>query len=248
MEARYPVEKILHNCPAEFLGKFILISVTSDQVTPLTNATTIPWRDLDFLLSERMVFIADCNGTVVDPVPLIHHLHSLRADKAKHGASIRWAVTASREKKIQLEFQTLPAHSKSLTKANLRGDNTISVLLGSYPVNADLFAGPDPTGPVPLFFAPDREKTTQLIYNNPDQLRHDISAVNSQILVMEHLSLDDAYAYLQGKARAAKGFPAFPVTSGPPAGPPAKRPRLQTTPSTSTGKNLKFIPGPFITV
>jgi hypothetical protein len=248
MEARYPVEKILHNCPAEFLGKFILISVTSDQVTPLTNATTIPWRDLDFLLSERMVFIADCNGTVVDPVPLIHHLHSLRADKAKHGASIRWAVTASREKKIQLEFQTLPAHSKSLTKANLRGDNTISVLLGSYPVNADLFAGPDPTGPVPLFFAPDREKTAQLIYNNPDQLRHDISAVNSQILVMEHLSLDDAYAYLQGKARAAKGFPAFPVTSGPPAGPPAKRPRLQTTPSTSTGKNLKFIPGPFITV
>ena len=152
MEARYPVEKILHNCPAEFFGKLILISVTSDQVTPLTNATTIPWRDLDFLLSERMIFLADCNGTVVDPVPLIHHLHNLRADKAKHGASIRWAVAASREKKIQLEFQTLPAHSKSLTKANLRGDNTISVLLGSYPVNADLFAGPDPTGPVPLFF------------------------------------------------------------------------------------------------
>jgi hypothetical protein len=247
MEARYPVEKLLHNCPAEFSGKLILISVTSDQVTPLTNATTIPWRDLDFLLSERMVFLADSNGTVVDPVPLIHHLHNLRADKAKHGASIRWAVTASREKKIQLEFQTLPAHSKSLTKANLRGDNTISVLLGSYPVNADLFAGPDPTGPVPLFFAPDREKTAQLIYDNPDQLRHDISAVNSQILVMEHLSLEDAYNYLQGKARAAKGFPAFPATSAPPAGPPAKRPRLQTTPSTSTGKIL-FIPDMFILV
>jgi hypothetical protein len=55
---------------------------------------------------------------------------------------------------------------------------------------------------------------------------------------MEHLSLEDAYNYLQGKARAAKGFPAFPATSAPPAGPPTKRPRLQTTPSTSTGKIL----------
>jgi hypothetical protein len=237
MEARYPVEKMLHNCPIEFVGKLITISVTSDQVTPLTNATTIPWRDLDFLLSERMVSITDCNGALIDPVPLIHHLQNLRADKAKNGASVRWAVTASREKKIQLEFQTLPTHSKSLTKANLRGDNTISVLLGSYPVNADLFAGPDPTGPVPLFFAPDREKTAALIYKNQDQLRHDISTVNSQILIMEHLSLEDAYTYLQGKARAAKGVPAFPATSPPPAGPPAKRPRLlQTTPSTSTGK------------
>jgi hypothetical protein len=53
---------------------------------------------------------------------------------------------------------------------------------------------------------------------------------------MEHLSLEDAYNYMQGKARAAKGVPAFPTTSAPPAGPPAKRPRLQTTPSTSTGK------------
>jgi hypothetical protein len=238
MTARYPVETILYNCPTEFIGKLIIISVTSDQVTPLTNSTTVPWRDLDFLLGERMVFLASNNGTIVDPVPLIDHLQTLRADKANNGASVRWAVTASRERKVQLEFQTLPVHSKSLTKANLRGDNTISVLLGAYPVNADLFAGPDPTGPVPLFFAPDREKTAELLYRNPDQLRHDIATVNSQILMMEHLSLEDAYNYLQGRARAAKGIPAFPATSGLPTnpGPPAKRPRLQTTPSTSTGK------------
>jgi hypothetical protein len=238
MESRYPVKKILHNCPSQFADKLILISVTSDQVKPLTNATTNTWRDLDFLLSERMVFLADSDGTIIDPVPLIAHLLSLRADKATNGASIRWAIAASRERKIQLEFQTLPVYSKSLTKANLRGDNTVSVLLGSYPVNADLFAGPDPTGPVPLFFAPDRETTAELICRNPDQLRHDISTVNSQILMMEHLSLEEAHNYLQGRARAAKGSPAFPATSGPPAttGPAAKRPRLQTNPSTSTGK------------
>jgi hypothetical protein len=237
MDAKYPVAMILYDCPHQFANNMILISVVSDQVTPLPNSTTVPWRDLDFLLSEKMVFMADGHGNIIDPVPLIEYLQSLRADKSTNGASVRWAVAASREKKMQLEFQTLPVHSKSLTKANLRGDNTISVLLGSYPVNADLFTGPDPTGPVPLFFAPDRERTAELICQNPDQLRHDISSVNSQILIMEHLSLEEAHNYMQGRARAAKGYPAFPATSGP----PSKRPRLQTTPSTSTGKQILLL-------
>ena len=36
MTARYTVENILYNCPTEFAGKLIIISVTSDQVTPLS--------------------------------------------------------------------------------------------------------------------------------------------------------------------------------------------------------------------
>jgi hypothetical protein len=54
---------------------------------------------------------------------------------------------------------------------------------------------------------------------------------------MEHLSLEEAHNYMQGRARAAKGYPAFPATSGP----PSKRPRLQTTPSTSTGKQILLL-------
>ncbi len=108
----------------------------------------------------------------------------------------------------------------------------MSVLLGSFPINADLFSGTDPGGPVPLFFAPNREKTLSIMNANPDLLRRDISLVNSQLLRMEHLSLQDAYNYLQGRARAAKGTPAFPI----PQGPPAKKARIQPGTSNSTGK------------
>ena len=232
MEARYPISQILHECPPLFANLMLVTSYTASQVAPMTNSTTVPWRDLDVLLSEKSAFLADAQGAIINPTLLIDYLQALRADKSNNGASIRWAVAASNQRRMQLEFQTLPAHSKSLTKANLRGDNAVSVLLGSFPVNADLFSGPIPTGPVPLFFAPDRERTSELIIQHPDQLCHDIAAINNQILVMEHLTLQEAHAYLQGRARAAKGTPAFPVTSGP----PAKRPRLQTTATTGTGR------------
>jgi len=197
----------------------------------MQNATSAPWRDLEFLLSEKIVFLFDNQGNLADPDYLIEYLQDLRTENPKSGASLRWAVAVSGNNRIRLEMQSLPANSKLLTKANLRGDNSVSVLLGSFPINADLFNGNDPGGPVPLFFAPNREKTLSIMNANPDLLRRDISLVNSQLLRMEHLSLQDAYDYLQGRARAAKGTPAFPI----PQGPPSKKARIQPGTSASTG-------------
>ena len=132
-------------------------------------------------------------------------------------------------------MQALPGQAKNLNaKANIRGDNAVSVLLGHFPLNADLFAGPNPAGPVPLFFAPHPERTLQLLNENPEDLRHDISLINSQLLHMEHLSVAEAHAYLQSRARAAKGSTAFPHIPGP----PTKKQRTAAGPFAPTGKFL----------
>jgi hypothetical protein len=231
MEARYPIEHILYDPPLSLKDHFIGTSFKACQAAPMQNATSAPWRDLEFLLSEKIVFLFDNQGNLADPDYLIEYLQDLRTENPKSGASLRWAVAVSGSNRIRLEMQSLPANSKLLTKANLRGDNSVSVLLGSFPINADLFSGTDPGGPVPLFFAPNREKALSTMNANPDLLRRDISLVNSQLLRMEHLSLQDAYDYLQGRARAAKGSPAFPI----PQGPPPKKSRIQPGTSASTG-------------
>jgi hypothetical protein len=71
---------------------------------------------------------------------------------------------------------------------------------------------------------------------NPDALRHDIGLINSQILHMEHLSLSEAHIYVQSRARAAKGTPAFAPTPGP----PPKKLRLQAGVSSATGSLTPF--------
>jgi hypothetical protein len=65
------------------------------------------------------------------------------------------AIEASPESRIQLEVQSLPGQDKSLnSKANIRRDNAVSVLLGQFPANADLFNGQNTQGgPVVIFFA-----------------------------------------------------------------------------------------------
>jgi hypothetical protein len=195
MEARYPIEHILYDPPLCLKDHFIGTSFKACQA--------------------KIVFPFDNQGNLADPEYLIEYLQDLRSENPKSGASLRWAVAVSGSNRILLEMQSLPANSKLLTKANLRGDNSVSVLLGSFPINAELFSGTDPGGPVPLFFAPSREKTLSIMNANPDLLRRDISLVNSQLLRMEHLSLQDAYDYLQGRARATKGSHAFPSPRDP---------------------------------
>ena len=154
MEARYDLSEILFQPPPQFNGLYVLTNFKAPQVAPGTNTCSISWRDLDILLEERSLFLIDGSDTRVDPGPLILYLKSLKSEKANNGASIRYAIAASPENRIRLEVQALPGQAKSLnSKANIRGDNVVSVLLGQFPVNADLYGGTNLAGPVPLFFA-----------------------------------------------------------------------------------------------
>ena len=148
---------------------------------------------------------------------------------------MRWAVAAVNASEVILELQSLPTNARYLTKPNLKADNTVSVLVSTFKLNADLFDGESISGPVPLIFTPDREATLAAFAANPDTLHADMSAVNERFLQMEHLTLDEAVAYLQkGKARRGGGIPAFATSGG--YAPPSKRARPQSAIALDTGK------------
>ena len=237
MESRFKLEDFIYNLPEVFEGLYIKSVLKAPRVSPGQNSCSTPWRDFDVLLLEKAIFLVNEDDDILDPKELIQYLQSLRAEKSNTGASVRYAIAATAENRIQLEVQSLPGQAKLLnSKNNIREDHAVSVLLGQFPVNADLFAGQNPGGPVPIFFAEIPEQALHCMNQNADALRHDIGLINSQILHMEHLSLSEAHIYVQSRARAAKGTPAFAPTPGP----PPKKLRLQAGVSSATGSLTPF--------
>jgi hypothetical protein len=234
-----PATDILHKPPPTIADMVIKLSFRADKLTIATNSATSYWRDLLALLRSTVATVTDLNGDTISSDSLISYLDDLAKseDKSTLGASIRFAVAASEDGALQLEVQSLPMQARYLTKAALKRDNCVSVLQGFFPLHADMFAGSNPGGPIPLFFAPDRNATLGRILNNPDQLRDDIATLNSIFFRMEHMTVEEAHTYLQGKARAAKGKQLFP----PFMGPPSKRARTAQASYAETGINIYYV-------
>jgi hypothetical protein len=128
------------------------------------------------------------------------------------GASIRWAIGIDDESNPHLEIQGLPAPAANIQKKFFSGDNSVSVLLGSFPLNADMFTGQSLAGLVPTFFSPLRFQASAYLQQNPDLTRDIICSINSRLLRMEHMTLEAAVTHLKAKkGRMAKGVPAFPA-------------------------------------
>ena len=229
-----PVTDILHEPPPRIASMVIKLSVRAEKTNIAQNSTTSAWRDLLTLLRGKSATVTDFNGDPISSETLVKYLEGLAGsqDKNTDGASIRWAVAGSEDGGLQLEVQSLPTQARYLTKAALRKDNCVSVLQGFFPLKMDRFAGQDPGGPVPVFFAEDRDAALAWILQNPDQLRTDIATLNASFFRMEHLSVEDAHKYLLGKARPAKGVPIFPSFMGP----PAKKPRQTLATPRETGR------------
>ena len=84
------------------------------------------------------------------------------------------------------------------------------VLIGQYPLNADMFDGTSHIGPVPTYFAPDPRAARQNLQTNPAGAHADIRKLNSFFLQMEHMTVSDASAFLAKKYKpAAKGRPIY---------------------------------------
>lgn len=128
------------------------------------------------------------------------------------GAAIRWAVAMDRDLSPQLELHGMPSPAATLQKKFFSGDNSVSVLLGTFPLNADMFPDTFAAGLIPLFFSPSPQQALAALSNNTDATKETINAVNSRFLVMEHMTLDSAVAHLKAKkGRLAKGVSAFPA-------------------------------------
>lgn len=238
LDIAVPIRDIIHEPPQHLSDLVIHFAARVDKLGLLQNGTTSAWRDLLALLQASAVRVSSSDGTAADALQLIQYLneHATSTEKSTVGASVRWAVAVDTSGEHYLGLQSLPTQARYLTKANLKQDNAVSVLLKSFPLAVDLFTGKNLGGPVPLLFADDRDRVNQIIHRHQIPLRDDIAAVNAALLHMEHLSLDEAHAYLQGRARAAKGIPAYPAQSEP----PAKRPRTNQDRDRETGKIFPF--------
>lgn len=217
---KFPASAVLPDCPPDLADIVLVLSLTARHASPALNSTTSPWRCLMELIKRKDILTQDSQGNIIPNRDLLEYLGSSASTCGPAtciGASIRWAVAATSDNLLQLELQCMPTQPRFLVKANLKNDNAVSVLIGVFPLEAEMLPGPFPCGPAPLLFAEDREAAYHAIQRDSDSLRDDIASLNNQFIRMEHLSLADAVQYLTApRARAAKGSPAFPLPQGPP--------------------------------
>ena len=189
-------------------------------------------------LRKGNITLTDSDGQILPAETFLAAIHpssppstsvAPAAEPTVYGASLRWAVAADQDKLLQVEVQSLPTAASNLQKKYFSSDNSVSVLLGSYPLNADTF--PDHSGLVPHFFSQDPELALRHLQQDRDGTCHMIANINSRFLHMEHLSPEEAANYLKAKrGRTAKGVTAFP-----PPTTSRKRPRPQAPDLSESG-------------
>jgi hypothetical protein len=126
------------------------------------------------------------------------------------GACLRWAVGISETKEPRFEIQGLPTGACNVQKKFFSSDNSVSVLLGAFNLNADMFDSTFAHGLVPIFFSDNPLQAQSFLDRNPEAAKEIITSINSRLLHMEHMSLDEAHLQAK-KGRMAKGAAAFPM-------------------------------------
>jgi hypothetical protein len=160
---------------------------------------------------QGQIMEAESFLAAINPAPAPSTSSAPSAAPPVYGGALRWAVAVDQDKTFQVEVQSLPTAAANLQKKYFSSDNSVSVLLGSYPLAADTFAHPPPAGLVPQFFSPYPNLALRHLQLNPDETNDMISNVNSRFLHMEHLSPEEAANYLKAKrGRTAKGVVVFP--------------------------------------
>ena len=167
-------------------------------------------------IRQGTIPVTDGEGQLVPREFIINQLNpastSSTTDSSPPGACLRWAIAMDEEKAPRFEIQGLPTASSNINKKYFSGDNAVSVLLGSFPLNADFFDGSFASGFVPIFFSENPTAAQNFLNKNPDVAKEAIQAINSRMLHMEHLTMDEAVAYIQARrGRMAKGSAAFPL-------------------------------------
>jgi len=110
-------------------------------------------------------------------------------------------------------------------------------------LHTELFDNVSVSGPVPLLFSSDQSAAFEGLMKHSELTLQDLHKLNSRFFLMEHLSMEDAFTYLQGPAKKAKGRPAFPPPT--PEEEPSNKKRKPSAstpkaPASSSGNNFSF--------
>ena len=233
--AHLPLVNILPDLPQEEANTYIFIGASAADVSPPINSTATPWRDLEDMLNSKAVLFTNLQGELVENNTLLPFLAASGDNVTLRGAAIRWAVAVSPSGQIQLQLQGLPSPAKFLNSAQFNGDNSVSVLLGTYDLQTDMSVTQMFRGPVPLLFAANQELARDGVIADPANVFRGVHEINNRFLLMEHLTLGEAVKYLQSKKpRQANGVSVF--ASQPE---PTKRPR-PTAGGAETGRNFSL--------
>jgi hypothetical protein len=232
LKVRIPLNTVVLALPDAFDHQYLELICPLRYANPDQDRTATEWVDLGQLIADGIATVTDENGDEVSDKPLMAILQMPGTEKQCMGASVRWAVIGTSQGTLELQLQCLPMQGKYLQKkAHFKGDNIVSVALGSIPMNVELFDNKSAKGPVPLLFSPNPEAALAFLTSNPNAILTDINDVNTSFLIPENLSLSDAHAYLRRKHRSAKGRPVFQ----PEKQPTAKRVRVDAGPSMDSG-------------
>ena len=96
-------------------------------------------------------------------------------------------------------------------------DNTVSVLVQDFVVNAEYFDGAHLNGPVPAFFSMEPAGARAAFNADPHAAHALIAPLHKRFLLMEQLTINAATRYLTSKFRSARGVPAAKRPRPPPA-------------------------------
>ena len=235
LKVRIPLNTVVLALPDAFDHQYLELICPLRYANPDQDRTTTDWVDLGQLITDGIATVTDEDGEEVSDRPLLAILQMPGTEKQCMGASVRWAIVGTSQGTLELQLQCLPMQGKYIQKkTHFKGDNTVSVALGSIPMNVELFDNKNAKGPVPLLFSQNPEAALAFLNSNPNVILADINAVNASFLIHENLSLADAHAYLRKKHRSAKGRAAFP----PDKQPSAKRVRVEAGPSMDSGNLL----------
>jgi hypothetical protein len=227
LQAFFPLSIVINTPEAE--GVHVFYQCTVADVAPSLHRTTTLFFDLLDAILNRTFILTDSDSCPIAAKELIDRLSTCSQEVSQVGASFRWAVTGSVDRRTELQLQALPAPLK-LLKECYHDDNTAVVSVMTMPLPMLLGDGISYNGPIPTIFSPDPEATQAAILANP--LRIKFQKAVGKILFMEYLTLPAAYEYV-AKFRKAVGRPAFTNDVTPSGDNQNKRVRLMELPAGS---------------
>ena len=103
----------------------------------------------------------------------------------------------------------MPTKACYINNHSLMEDNSASVLLGAYSLVANVIDNSYVQGPVPFFFARDKDAALAAIIQKTEATFNNIRRINMNILHMEHITLQISATFLKGLHWPGRGKLAY---------------------------------------
>jgi len=166
----------------EATGVCFKYQAMAEDLCPHMDATTSSWLDVADLIREGVLVLVDSEQKEITAKVFRDKLLGPSSEKHSPGIAFRWAVAVNEGQKMELHIQAMPCPASRLQKLQLTGDNVTTVLIGTFPLNADLFDGVSHAGPVPVFFTNDTNAARASLAANPANTHAEIKKINSRYI------------------------------------------------------------------